>query len=175
MSTATDQELQKSIINRWCYQPSRRLNVVSKHGSTAAVIFICCSFIGNFSTSSFYSFRKFRRVNSDFSVSKWWTSVIQEIRICKVQILWSVLPRQISSKSVILLRRYRDFSIFSRWRLDLFEAYLDQPLGTLIVFLSLCKFGCDRFSSFDIVKVSVFGAKIGFWGILTVQYQRNPK
>ena len=70
------------------------------------------------------------------------------------------------------------FFDFSRWRpsaiLDLFVAYLDHPRRVFGGLYLCAKFGCNGFSSFDNMKVSIFyvfgmktpihGPKIGVLG-----------
>jgi len=70
--------------------------------------------------------------------------------------------RQISIKLTNQLHRYSNFSMFPRWRpsaiLDLFEAHLDHPRSVLGDLYRCAKFGCDRGSSFDNMKVPIFRA-----------------
>ena len=88
---------------------------------------------------------------------------------------------QRSSKSEQLLRRYRDFSIFSRWWLsailDLLGTELDYPRSLLGSLYCCVKFGWNRCSRFDTVKVLVISHvwlekaysgphNWGFWGFL---------
>ena len=82
-------------------------------------------------------------------------------------------PCQISSKSIKRLLRYGDLTgFFSKWRLsailDLSGAYWDDPRRLLGNLYRCAKFGWNRCSTFDNMKVLIFcafGLKIGvFWG-----------
>ena len=83
---------------------------------------------------------------------------------------WWVQRPEMHHRSNKFLQRwfihYGDIAIFRFFKmapfaiLDLFEAYLNHPqmvLGSLYQYYC-AKFGCDRCSSFDNVKVSIFGA-----------------
>ena len=69
---------------------------------------------------------------------------------------------QISSKSVKRLRRYGDLTVFSKWRpsaiLDLSGAYWDHPRRLLGGLYRWAKFGWNRCSTFDNMKVLIFCA-----------------
>jgi len=72
----------------------------------------------------------------------------------------TIIPNfvKIGQSIVEILRFFK----FSRWRpstiLDLFGKYLDHPWRVLGNFYRCAKFGYDRFSSFDNMNVSIFGA-----------------
>jgi len=67
---------------------------------------------------------------------------------------------EISSKSVVPLRRYCNFSNFTRWRLsailDLFGAYLDHQQWVFGGLYQSAKFGYDWCSSFYNMNISIF-------------------
>jgi len=71
-------------------------------------------------------------------------------------------PCQISSKSVTHLQRYSDLTVFSKWRpsaiLDLSCAYWDNPRRLLGGLYRCAKFGWNRCSTFDNMKVLIFCA-----------------
>ena len=95
---------------------------------------------------------------------------------------------QRSSKAVQSLRRYCDFSIFSRWRTEdggcppswfCGGTELGYPQTLLGVLHRFVKFGWNRCSRFDTVKVLLFcefgsktpiqAPKLGFWGFLPLK------
>ena len=100
---------------------------------------------------------------------------------------------QILSKSVIRLHRYSDLLFFSKWRpsaiLGLLGAYWDHQRRPLDVLCRCAKFGWNRCSSFDNMKLSIFcrfglktpihAPKIGVFGAFYPQNgkqcQRNPQ
>ena len=67
---------------------------------------------------------------------------------------------QISSKSGKPLQRYGDLTFFSKWRpsaiLDFLGAYRDHPRRPLDGLYRCAKFGRNRCSSFDNMKLSLF-------------------
>jgi len=69
---------------------------------------------------------------------------------------------KISSKSVNRLRRYGDLMGFSKWRpsaiLDLSGAHWDDPRRLLVGLYRCAKFGWNRCSTFDNMKVLIFCA-----------------
>jgi len=102
----------------------------------------------------------------------------------KAQQVHTALSCQISWRSVKLLRKYADFSIFPIWRLsailDLWCAYLDHQRRGFGGLYHCAKFGWNRCSSFDgkyaCFRFREFGlkclftpAKLGFGA-----QQRNP-
>ena len=92
-----------------------------------------------------------------------------------------------SSKSVKRLQRYGGLTSFSKWRpsaiLDLLGAYWDHPRRPLCGLYRRAKFGWNRCSCFDNIKLSIFcpfglktpihAPKIGVFGGFTAKMGSN--
>ena len=96
---------------------------------------------------------------------------------------------QILSKSVKRLQIYSDLTVFSKWRpsaiFDLLGAYWDHPRRPLDSLQCCAKFGWNRCSSFDNMKLSIFAhlawkclftpQKLGFSEDFTPKMSSNLK
>jgi len=101
----------------------------------------CLHFTVHFNHISIFKMADFKNLGILFSDEVWTTKMHRYT--------WSISCRGIS-----LVR-------FSRWLLSailhFFESYFDHPQRLLNGLWYCAKFGCDRCSSFDNVKVAIFG------------------
>ena len=110
------------------------------------------------------SVKPLRRYRAFCDFSRWrppfWISKIQNFNgRCAVRGQYASLY-QILSKTDKRLQRYSDLTVFSKWRpsaiLDLLGAYWDHPRRPLDGLYRCAKFGWNRCSSFDNMKLSIF-------------------